>query len=139
MLEFVHEAQVDKIDECRLIGKFEVALKTLHVCLRFPENGLNCGDCEKCLRSQVYLQVAGVADRCTAFPKPLDLKLLEQLKVAQDRQKNLLYKALRLLEEQKTYPETARALRAILFRPSWQNRLLLGSRSMRKKIVKRFR
>ena len=32
------------------------------------------------------------------------------LKVSQDQQKNLLYKALKLFEEQKTYPDTARVL-----------------------------
>jgi hypothetical protein len=139
ILEFVHEAEVDKIDKCRLIGQFEVAIKTLHVCLRFPEKGLNCGECEKCLRSQVYLQVAGVAEDCTAFPKPLDLKLLGQLKVSHDPQKNLLYKALNLLEEQRRYPDTTRVLKSILYRPDWQNRLLLGSRTLRKKIVKQFK
>ena len=36
ILEFVHEAEVDKIEKCRLIGQYEVALQTLHVCLRFP-------------------------------------------------------------------------------------------------------
>jgi hypothetical protein len=139
ILEFVHEAQANKIEKCRLIGQYEVALQTLHVCLQFPETSLNCGECEKCLRSQVYLQVAGAAERCSAFQKPLNLKLLGQLKVLQDREKNLLYKALASLEEQKTYPDTARVLRSILFRPSWQNNTLLYFRSIRKKIVKRFK
>jgi hypothetical protein len=139
ILEFIHEPEADKIDKCRLIGQYDVALQTLHVCLRFPKTGLNCGECEKCLRSQVYLQVAGAAGRCTAFQNHLDLKLLGQLKVSQDREKNLLYKALYSLEEQETYPDTARVLRAILFRPTWQNSLLLYFRSLRKKIVKRFK
>jgi len=139
ILEFIHYEEVDKIDKCRLIGQNDVALQTLNVCLRFPETGLNCGECEKCLRSQVYLQVAGAYERCTAFPKPLNLKLLGQLKVSHDRQKNLLYTALRQLEEQKTYSETARILRVLLHRPDWQNRLLLGTRTLRKKIVKRLK
>ena len=121
ILEFIHESEFDKIEKCRLIGEYEVALKTLHVCLRFPEKGLNCGECEKCLRSQVYLQAAGAAERCTAFPNSLDLRQLGHLKVHQDKQKNLLYKALKVFEEQKTYPDTARVLKTILFRPSWQN------------------
>ena len=139
ILEFIHETQADKLEKCRLISQYEVALQTLHVCLRFPETGLNCGECEKCLRSQVYLQVAGAAERSTAFQKPLKLKLLGRLKVSQDRERNLLYKALASLEQQKTYPDTAKVLRAILFRPTWQNRSLLYLRSVRKKIVKRFK
>jgi hypothetical protein len=139
ILEYIHEAEVDKTDKCRLIGQYDVALQTLHVCLRFPEKGLNCGECEKCLRSQVYLQVAGAYEQCTAFPKPLDLRSLGQLKVSHDQQKNLLYKALNLLEEQRTYPDTVRVLREILYRPSWQNRLLLNLRTLRKKVVKQFR
>jgi hypothetical protein len=138
-LEFVHEMEANKIEKSHLIGQYEVALKTLRVCLRFPEQGLNCGQCEKCLRSQVYLQVAGAAERCTAFPTPLDLKALGQLKVSHDKQKNLLYKALTMLEEQKTYPDTVKVLKTILYRPEWQNRLLLRSRTLRKKIVKRFK
>jgi hypothetical protein len=139
ILEIVHDEQVDKIEKCRLIGQSEVALKTLHVCLRFPEKGLNCGKCEKCIRSQVYLQATGAAERCTAFPKPLDLKLLGSLKVSHDKEKNLLYKALRLFEEQKTYPDTARVLRSILYRPEWENRIFLQTRTLRKKILKRFK
>ncbi len=139
LLEFIHDEELDKIDKCRLIGQSEVALETLHVCLRAPARGLNCGECEKCLRSQVYLQVVGAADRCTAFPGPLNLKALGQLKVSHDRRKNLLYKALRLLEEQQQYPDTASVLREILYRPEWQNRLLLNLRSWRKKIIKRLR
>jgi hypothetical protein len=139
ILEFVHHEEVDKIEKCRLINHYDIALNTLRVCLRFPENGLNCGECEKCLRSHVYLQVAGAADRCMAFPKPLNLKLLGQLKVSQDRQKNLLYKALKLLEEQKTYPETAHVLRNILYRPTWLNRIFLGLRLVRKKVAKQFK
>lgn len=139
ILEFIHEADVDKIGKCRLINRYDVALDTLHVCLRFPEKGLNCGECEKCLRSQVYLQVVGAAERCTAFPGPLNLKALGQLKVSHDKQKNLLYKALHLFEEQKIYPDTARVLREILYRPSWQNRLLLDLRTLRKKVIKRLK
>jgi hypothetical protein len=139
ILEFIHEADTDKIEKCHLIGQYDIALRTLHVCLRYPEQGLNCGECEKCLRSQVYLQAVSAADRCLAFPQPLNLELLGQLKVSQDRQKNLLYKALAMLEEQKSYPDTTRVLQAILYRPSWQNRLLLRTRTLRKKFVKRFR
>ena len=138
-LEFVHEMGANKIEKCYFIGQYEVALQTLRVCLRFPKTGLNCGQCEKCLRSQVYLQAAGAAEHCTAFPAPLDLKALGQLKVSHDKQKNLLYKALTMLEEQKTYPETIKVLKSILYRPEWQNRLLLHLRTLRKKIVKRFK
>jgi hypothetical protein len=83
--------------------------------------------------------VAGATERCTAFPAPLDLKALGQLKVSHDKGKNLLYKALTMLEEQKTYPDTIKVLKTILYRPEWQNRLLLQLRTLRKKIVKRFK
>ncbi len=138
-LEFIHEADVTKIDECRLIGRYDVALETVRVCLRFPEKGLNCGKCEKCLRSQVYFQATGVYERCRSFPGPLDLKELGRLKVSHDQQKNLLYKALDLLEEQNTYPKTVQVLKKILFRPTWQNNLLLNLRILRKRTVKRFK
>jgi len=36
-LGFVHEMEANKIEKCHLIGQYQAALKTLRVCLRFPE------------------------------------------------------------------------------------------------------
>ncbi len=58
ILEFVHEMEANKIEKCQLIGQYEVALQTLHVCLQFPGTGIKLWECEKCLRSQVYLQAS---------------------------------------------------------------------------------
>jgi hypothetical protein len=139
ILEFIHEAEVDKIDKCRLISNYDFALKTIHVCLRYPDTGLNCGQCEKCLRTQVYLESVGAGERTTAFPGTLDLKSLGNLKVSYDPQLNLLYKALRMLEAQSENSDTVSVLRKILYRPTWQNKLLLNLRKIRKKAVKRLK
>ncbi len=139
ILEFIHEAEVDKIDKCRLISNYDFALNTIHVCLRYPESGLNCGECEKCLRSQVYLESVGAAERSTAFPGKLDLKSLGRLKVSQDPQLNLLYKALSMLEAQGDHSDTINVLKKILYRPTWKNKLLLDLRKIRKKAAKRLK
>jgi hypothetical protein len=84
----------------------------------------------------VYLQVTGGYERSRAFEKPLDLKLLSRYKRITGPERDLLYPALQMLEEQGTYPETAAVLKEILYPPGWKQRLILTGRKTRRWISK---
>jgi hypothetical protein len=79
-LEIIHDSlEVTRLGKALLVGQDPLALQTLRVCWEHPGGVLNCGRCEKCLRTMVNLQVVGALDRCTTFALPLDLKRLSKM------------------------------------------------------------
>lgn len=63
----------DRYEKLAFLAAYPVALETLHVC-RGDRSEANCGRCEKCFRTLLALEVLGVRDRATTFPRePLDL------------------------------------------------------------------
>jgi hypothetical protein len=79
-LEIVHDgaesSRADKV--ARQIARSALALETLTVCWR-SEPARNCGVCEKCLRTMVALELAGVLGRCTTLPCTLDVQALRDV------------------------------------------------------------
>ncbi|WP_344334007.1 hypothetical protein [Kitasatospora putterlickiae] len=76
-LEVVHDGadatRAQKV--ARRLARSELALGNLAVCWR-DRPGRNCGACEKCLRTMVALELAGVLPRCATLPGVLDLERL---------------------------------------------------------------
>jgi hypothetical protein len=138
-VEFVHAELIDRIEKCRYLGSFEPVLDTLRVCLRFPKKALNCGRCEKCLRTMVYMQASGCYEKFRVFENPLDLRQLYNYKRITPPERDLLYVALDELERQQTYPDTARALRKALHRTAFQTKLIERGRKIRVGIAKRIK
>jgi len=73
-------SEARRIEKVRAIAAAEPeAFRRLRVCVRQDPEGLNCGHCFKCIRTQMELRVAGVPDLVAPFPHPASL---EQLKLA---------------------------------------------------------
>jgi 7-cyano-7-deazaguanine synthase in queuosine biosynthesis len=69
-LEFRHEtAGYTRFEKVAEIADWEVARRNLLVCFEgpLPTGKLNCGDCEKCLRTMTALLAVGALDRFAAF------------------------------------------------------------------------
>jgi hypothetical protein len=64
------------LGKTKAIAEFPVVVRNLRVCFETPENGYNCGRCEKCYRTMVGLRVAGALAQCDAFDRPLDLNAM---------------------------------------------------------------
>jgi hypothetical protein len=61
------------------ISRFDVAMEALHVCYRGKDDA-NCGECEKCLRTLLWLELSGRREACRTFaPGPLDLRRVEKI------------------------------------------------------------
>lgn len=71
-LEFVHDAMLSRTEKLRRISDDPVAMSSLKVCWRHPQR-YNCGECEKCLRTMIMLDLCGRLDRCATLPSPLSL------------------------------------------------------------------
>ena len=70
-VRMVHEcARYSRLDKVRQVVSLPPALDHLRVCQVRPEDKLNCGRCEKCLRTRLALFVTGIQD-AAAFGRTL--------------------------------------------------------------------
>lgn len=71
-LTFVSELEAfSRLDKVKIIASNDAALHALRVCYhtdKVPEGHINCGRCEKCLRTKMELLVAGALSDRAAFP-----------------------------------------------------------------------
>jgi len=77
----VHYGQAGRMAKMAVIAESELALRWIDVCKDdYPQSEINCGKCEKCLRTMIGLHVLDALDRCAAFERPLDPALLLTLR-----------------------------------------------------------
>lgn len=69
----VHHAQIalTRFEKTRIVAEWEEGLSVLRSCFyeRIPPHGrINCGECEKCVRTMLALVALGKLDRAPTFP-----------------------------------------------------------------------
>lgn len=68
-LTVVHDgSRYSRLEKVACVADWEPALANLRVCTSPPPSGLNCGACEKCLRTMTALAAIGKLDARPAFP-----------------------------------------------------------------------
>jgi hypothetical protein len=74
---------LDRLSKIRRIAGWKTAIENLSVCFEGPlaDDRLNCGRCEKCLRSMVGLLIAGKLPEATAFPPDVTADALDRLEL----------------------------------------------------------
>jgi hypothetical protein len=72
---------LSRLSKARLLADCDIALWNIRVCGKnWP--GMNCGVCEKCVRTMLELMAAGVLDKTATFPqKDVTVGMLSQLKL----------------------------------------------------------
>ena len=69
-LQIGHDGvRFSRLDKIRLIADWEIALQNLRVCTENRPCMLNCGECEKCIRTMTELQVVGRLADTQVFPE----------------------------------------------------------------------
>lgn len=90
-LDIVHygieRTRIEKI--LQNIAHSEVALQNLKVCWKNSGDTINCGTCEKCLRTMVALEIAGVLQKAPTFPSKLPVNLLPSIVIQNEGVANL--------------------------------------------------
>ena len=56
-----------RLDKIKIVAGWEVALNNFRVCLANVPDRLNCGVCEKCVRTMIELLAIGALDKTSAF------------------------------------------------------------------------
>jgi hypothetical protein len=65
---------LSRLDKTSLVADWDVAIKNLRVCNHpEPHNSLNCGKCEKCVRTMLELLALGAIERTRAFSHVKDV------------------------------------------------------------------
>ena len=67
-LQIVHEsAHLSRLEKTRYVAEWDTGLQNMRVCFGNPPEDLNCGRCEKCLRTKTALLALGKLHECGAF------------------------------------------------------------------------
>jgi hypothetical protein len=70
-VQIVHDgAETNRLGKVRAIAGSDAAQKHLRVCYKNPENSYNCGVCDKCVRTGLAAELAGVGQRFMTLPHP---------------------------------------------------------------------
>lgn len=83
-LQIRHDGvRLSRLEKVRLVADWDVALQNLRVCTWNPSDGLNCGKCEKCIRTMVELLVVGKLADARSFPeKDVSSELLGSMRIS---------------------------------------------------------
>ena len=101
-LQIKHDGtRYSRLDKVRLVAEWPVALQNLRVCTENPPGVLNCGRCEKCIRTMTELQVVGHLAQTDAFPvKMVTTELLGSLTITNAYQDSCYRELIVRLKEQ---------------------------------------
>lgn len=76
------DVEMSRVDKLRLIAEWPVALDNFRVCLANVPDRLNCGRCEKCVRTMCGLAAIGALEKSRAFAEnDIDPALFDRFKI----------------------------------------------------------
>ncbi len=115
-LDIVHDGceatRVEKV--CAQVSKSQIALDNLRVCWEDRRGLYNCNTCEKCIRTKLNLQIAGVLQACTSFDGKLRYRDVKRLCVYGDHAELFAEDNLEALRKYKGDPRLIKALNTAL-------------------------
>jgi hypothetical protein len=84
-LQLRHEGVLySRLEKIQLLSDWDVALRNLRVCTLNPPGMLNCGQCEKCVRTMLQLLAVDGLAKSQAFPaSDVSPELLETVKITE--------------------------------------------------------
>lgn len=59
--------QMSRLEKIRIVSQWDTAFQNFRVCLANVPDRLNCGECEKCVRTMTELTALGLLDKTSAF------------------------------------------------------------------------
>lgn len=111
-LQIIHDGnestRLQKI--VNVISKSTLALNFLRVCNQNLKTVYNCSKCEKCLRTMIDLQIAGVLDQAITFSNKIPLNILARTHNEEFESFVHNEDSLAELKRQNLYPELQRAI-----------------------------
>ena len=128
------DSLVSRVDKIAFLADSEIARNHLRVCYRQPETRLNCGQCEKCIRTMLALEAYGVLGQFETFPPELDRERLKSFVFFNQNKKAYFSENLRAMVQNDGDPAIIRAMETSLSRPKWHTWLIKLSHRIRKRL-----
>ncbi|MCF8261476.1 MAG: hypothetical protein K9J12_11935 [Melioribacteraceae bacterium] len=126
--------KASRLQKLDFISRDEFILNYLRVCGANNKSALNCGECEKCVRTMTGLLSLNKLDVCNSFEKKLDVRNIYPIRM--DPFKSYVYsEILYELEKRGTHRDVCFALSTIINRPNFitTNKTLLKNVFQRQK------
>jgi len=118
-----------RTEKIEAIAQSRIALDALHVCYETCTDE-NCGACNKCLRTMVALDVCGVLDECTLFPRRVDLvEAIARMDCSHFADQREL-EDIRRLALERGRPDVVRAIDRSMRLTRWRQRVRDGRRRL---------
>jgi hypothetical protein len=111
-----HVDAVTRVAKLEYLVDSELAMRSLRVCFQPGVDGLNCGECAKCVRTVVGLRAIGAAGRCRTLPSEFSLREMSSGMVRTRRSLTYVKENLAAVEARGTDPALAVALRRLVAR-----------------------
>ncbi|MDY0296032.1 MAG: hypothetical protein RB296_01835 [Acidobacteriota bacterium] len=132
-----HGAGAGRLEKIRRIARAAPrAVGWLQVCESNPPARINCGDCDKCLRTRLALRLAGACEPNPAFPQPPNWERWPLL-ADRNRWEREYTELLRWSQAEKETVAVS-ALQAILSPPPWWKDLYRHGRNLARRLVRRY-
>jgi hypothetical protein len=129
-LRIEHVDAVTRVAKLEYLVDSELAMRSLRVCFQPGVDGLNCGECAKCVRTMVGLRAIAAAGRCKTLPGDFSLREMSSGKVRSRRSLTYVKENLAAVEARGADPALAFALRRLVARgartEAWQKSRLLA-------------
>lgn len=106
--------EATRVEKVAAIAEFPLAMKHLRVCYDNRPGTYNCGECEKCLRTQINLAAVGALDRCDTLPTAIDYQRVSRIVASSSTVQTFLRDNLEAVEKRDGSPQLADALRTAL-------------------------
>ena len=130
-------------DKLEFLGDFDLALRELRVCSRKTSDG-NCGECEKCYRNMIILDILGLLDRSVTFPsRRIEIDKVSRILILPGWHP-MFYGNLRRFAAARGRVDIAKAIDRSIRRSKWRLRAVrlaarIGSRKLVWRIARRLK
>ncbi|WP_133063652.1 hypothetical protein [Pseudomonas fluvialis] len=135
-IEFVHDGcEAFRAQKIEFISGFSVALDNLRVCGEKNQLDLNCGRCEKCVRTMTSLYACDALERARTFGESLTSSLVLKQLIYDDSIVAFVKENIALMERRgKSGSDICESWRVVLGRSSFENKLRRKIYKIKKKI-----
>jgi hypothetical protein len=133
-----HGCQLTRFRKTEFVSRYPIVHDYLRVCWEIQSATHNCCQCEKCIRTMIYLQAVDQLEEFSVFPKPLDLSRYPRVKLKPIALSDFYQPTYDYLKETGKHPDLLKYLERMLF-PSWWERWYKHYSELRKYIRRNIR
>lgn len=128
-------SHLDRTEKTDLVAQNNTALSSIRVCFNtnyIEGKYVNCGKCEKCIRTKLALQAYDKLDACDIFPdREIDYQVVLYTSMPETSRMEYYNEALSSLLEQQGHLQSATIVRTIHGHPAFKYKMLRAKRDIK--------